>query len=414
MLLASLALRVRLALARPRRPDELARSLTALPRAEGPLLWLQISPESGAEGVQGALSLIVRLRKLRPSLHIVVAGGTFGATDWPARVQSVEAPADSPANAALLLAHYRPSLVALMGGDLPAALIDAAAQAHIPALLLDAHVPTRSPRRSWAVRAVQHALLARLSKIYVRSAESVAPLVHMGAAEARVEVGGQLMEPPEPLHCSETERASIAAITRTRPVWLAASVPEAELAAVLFAQEHAQRHAHRILLILAPDRPDGSEALAALLEGEGHRVARRSLEGEPDAETGIFLADDPAEYGIWYRIAPVCYMGGTLRGAAGQARSPMEAAALGSAIIHGPQTAPFEADYSRLDEARAARIVYDERSLGEAVADLLAPDRAAILAHNAWAVTSSGAAAAETVARSLLAVLDASPQQEAR
>lgn len=414
MLLPSLALRLRLALARPRWPDELVRSITALPRPEGPLLWLQISPESGADGVQGALSLLTRLRKLRPDLHIVVAANAPGATDWPARVHCVETPADSPANAALLLAHYRPSLVALMGGDLPAALIVAATQAHIPVLLLDAHVPVRSPRRGWAVRAVQRGLLARLTKISARSAESVAPLVHMGAAEARVEVGGQLMEPPEPLHCSETERASIAALTRTRPVWLAVSVPEAEIAGVLVAHEHAQRHAHRILLILAPDRPDDGEALAAQLESEGHIVARRSLEGEPDAETEIFLADDPSEYGIWYRIAPVCYFGGTLRGAAGQARSPMEAAALGSAIIHGPQTAPFEADYARLDEARAARTAYDERSLGEAVADLLAPDRAAILAHNAWAVTSSGAAAAETVARSLVAALDAVPKLEAR
>jgi 3-deoxy-D-manno-octulosonic-acid transferase len=99
-------------------------------------------------------------------------------------------------------------------------------------------------------------------------------------------------------------------------------------------------------------------------------------------------------------------MGGTFSEGAGAARSPLEAAALGSAIIHGPRTAPFDAEYARLDDARAARAVLRPTRLGDAVADLMAPDRAAILAHNAWAVTSGGAGAAEAVARAILSELD--------
>lgn len=409
----ALALWLRLALARPRRPDALARAATAIARPEGPLLWLQLGAETGGEGVQAAAALLTRLRRLHPDLVMVVASNAPAAS-WPAGALAVDTPPDTPANAALLLAHWQPGQIVLLGNDLPAALIAAASGAAVPVMLVDAHVPTRAPRRSFAARQVQRALLARLSRISVRSSESVAPLVRMGAPEARIEVGGQLGEPPEPLRCSEAERASIAAITRTRPVWLAAAVPEVEIDSVLAAQEHVQRHAHRILLILAPDSPDTAPALAQRLEAEGRAVACRTVEGEPDDETEIFLADDPAEYGLWYRIAPLCYLGGTLRGAAGQARTPMEAAALGSAVIHGTQTAPYEADYARLDEARAARTVYDERSLGEAVADLLAPDRAAMLAHNAWSVTSGGAAAAEAIARSILVGFGRRPALEAR
>ena len=50
----------------------------------------------------------------------------------------------------------------------------------------------------------------------------------------------------------------------------------------------------------------------------------------------------------------------------------------------------------------------DADSLADALADLIAPDRVAALAHNAWAVTSGGAGVAEAVARTLLAQLDKS------
>ena len=43
--------------------------------------------------------------------------------------------------------------------------------------------------------------------------------------------------------------------------------------------------------------------------------------------------------------------------------------------------------------------------LPEVVADLIAPERSAQLAHNAWAVTSGGAGAVETIARDLAEIL---------
>lgn len=411
-MLEGLALRLRLSLARPRRPGPAARAAVDVPRPEGPLIWLQIGAEGAADTAQGAVLLLRRLRRLRPGLTLVVAAPPAVSGQWPEGVIALDPPEDCPHSAALVLSHFRPGLIVLLGNDLPAALIALATEAGLKVMLADARLSPHEPGRGLLARTVQRALLQRLVRVLVRDQESVVPLARLGAHATRIEVGGVMGEPPDPLRCSEAERASIAALTRTRPVWLAAAVPAAELPAVLTAHAHVQRHAHRMLLILAPDTPDDASELAAKLAEEGWTVARRSLEGEPDTETEIFLADDPAEYGLWYRIAPVTYMGGTLSGAAGHARSPMEAAALGSAIVHGHQTAPFAPDYARLDEARAARSVYDDRSLGEAVADLMAPDRAALLAHNAWAVTSGGAAAAETVVQAILAQLEAPAQLE--
>lgn len=409
----SFLLWLRLALTRTRRP---ALAAEGPPRPAGPLVWLVPDPGAADGHDTGATAalLLRRLRQQRPGLSLLVSVPPTLETPLPDSVIRTAPVEDAPAAVRLALAQWRPDLVVLMGNALPPALIDGAREASVPVMLIDAHAPGHAARRGFFARRLQRALLTRLARISVRDPESQAALIRLGADPARIEVGGILSEPPEPLHCSETERASIAQITRTRPVWLAAAVPAGEVHAVLTAHAQAQRHAHRMLLILAPDLPvDGAE-LVSELEAMGWAAGRRTLEGEPDDEMQIFVADDPGEYGLWYRIAPVTYLGGTLSGAAGHARSPLEPAALGSAVVHGPQTAPYGADYSRLDAARAARAIYDARSLGDALADLIAPDRAAMLAHNAWAVTSGGAGAAEAVARTILGTLDTTTTGEIR
>lgn len=399
----SFLLRLRLALSRPRRPGPATREAISQSRPEGPLVWFIIDPAPEMES--GVALLLRRLRQQRPGLTLLVSAPESMAMALPPRTIRLDPPEDSPATAQALLAHWQPDLIVLMGGVLPAALIEAAADIDTPLMAVDNRLPEEASKGFFRRRMVR-ALLSQLARISTRDAESRGRLLSLGVDPGRVEVGGVLSEPTEPLHCSEAERSSIATLTRTRPVWLAAAVPGDEIDLVLDAHSHAARHAHRMLLILAPDDETIAERLVQRLDSEGWLVGQRTVEGEPDNEMQIFVADDPQEYGLWYRIAPVTYMGGTMTGSARMPRSPLEPAALGSAVVHGEQTAPFGPDYARLDEARAARTVVAGSDLASAVADLMAPDRAAMLAHNAWAITSGGAGAAENVARAILTELD--------
>jgi len=192
----------------------------------------------------------------------------------------------------------------------------------------------------------------------------------------------------------------------TRPGWLAADVPAAEEAAVIAAHRSALRLAHRLLLILVPQDPARGEDLARQIEAaEGWAVAQRGLEQEPDTETEVYIPDSDAEYGLWYRLAPVTYMGGSLLGE-GCARNPMEPAALGSAIIYGPRPGGFGVVFGRLGAAQAARAVGSAPDLGEALSDLLAPDRAARLAQAAWGLASEGVDVTDRVIELARRILD--------
>ena len=143
-------------------------------------------------------------------------------------------------------------------------------------------------------------------------------------------------------------------------------------------------------MILVPDDETEGREFRQMLHDTGFRTAVWS-EGEmPDETTQILLADTRGEMGLWYRLAPVTFMGSSLMPGHG-GRDPYEPAALGSAILYGPNVGRYLAAYSRFAAAGAARIVKDSDSLAAAVQQCLAPDKAAQMATAGWEVASEGA-----------------------
>ncbi|MFL5063700.1 MAG: 3-deoxy-D-manno-octulosonic acid transferase, partial [Xanthobacteraceae bacterium] len=81
----------------------------------------------------------------------------------------------------------------------------------------------------------------------------------------------------------------------------------------------------------------------------------------PDRGTDVYVADTIGELGLIYRLAPIVFMGGSLVRHGGQ--NPIEAAKLGTAILHGPHVWNFADIYSALDTARGAEEVDDADKL---------------------------------------------------
>ncbi|MEM6896072.1 MAG: 3-deoxy-D-manno-octulosonic acid transferase, partial [Pseudomonadota bacterium] len=116
---------------------------------------------------------------------------------------------------------------------------------------------------------------------------------------------------------------------------------------------------------------------------------------EIDSEDQVLIADLPDEYGLWYRLAPLCYLGGTFMGLPN--RNPFEPAALGSAVLHGPHPCFFAPNFDALSAAGASRVLQVPEELGPALVSLSAPDQCAQLAHAAWDVSSQGAEVTDRV-----------------
>jgi 3-deoxy-D-manno-octulosonic-acid transferase len=106
------------------------------------------------------------------------------------------------------------------------------------------------------------------------------------------------------------------------------------------------------LCVIVPRHPARGAAIAQMLSGDGLRVALRSRDQLPAGDTDIYVADTMGELGLFYRLAPVVFMGGSLVPHGGQ--NPIEAIKLGAAIVHGPHVFNFTDTYAALDRAGGA------------------------------------------------------------
>ena len=344
-------------------------------RPEGRLVWLH-----GASAGE-AVSLLPLAAELsgKGGARCLLTAGTVAAARrlagaLPEGCLHQYAPVDTAAAVRAFLDHWRPDAAVWAESELWPRLMVETARRGVPMLLVNARISGLSAARWARVPDMARALVGLFRRIDAQDRESAARFVALGAAPGRVREAGSLKAAAPPPGCDPAELAAARRAVAGRPVWLAASThaPEEEIAAE--AHVMAARALPGLLMVIVPRHPDRGEPIAAELGRRGLRVARRARGEVPGVETDVWLADTLGEMGLWLRLAPVAFIGGSLAPVGGH--TPFEAAALGAAILHGPRTESFGPAYDALDAAGGAKGVGDAGELADAVVALLGSEAA--------------------------------------
>jgi 3-deoxy-D-manno-octulosonic-acid transferase len=337
-------------------------------RPAGPLIWLHAA--SVGETVS-ALPLIERLTALGPSVLLTTSTVTASQIAQ-ARLGDGAfhqfVPVDTPQSVDRFLHHWRPGLVLFAESELWPTTLRAIARHSVPLVVVNARMSDRSFRSWQAVLPVARAVLGRTDMCLAQSPCDGKRLEALGAS--RVVVCGNLKfdAPPPPADSGALHR--LRQLVRGRPVLLAASTHPGEEAIVLAAHRDIARSAHGLLTILAPRHPQRGEALEAEVARAGLTACRRSRGEGPQPGTDVYLADTIGEMGLWYRLADLALLGGSMVARGGQ--NPIEPAKLGVPILHGAHVGNFRDIYDALAAVNAARLVGDSGSLADAAGSLLA------------------------------------------
>ena len=368
-------------------------------RPAGRLVWLH------APGPDTLIGMAELGRRMIEEDGIAVVLTSPGAPAQPGLLVQ-EPPQDTAPDCREFLNFWSPELILTAGGELRPALLHESRLRNLPVLLVEGRKPHLIPDREGWYPGLIRSALSDLRKIFAVDAVAERALRKAGAETGQIALSGKLEKAPILLPYLEAERASLAGLLAGRPVWLAMAVPQAEEEAVIAAHRAVLALSHRLLLILVPQDMDRAATLAARLEsGEGWQVARRSAEEEPEPNVEVFIPDQPGEIGLWYRLAPVTFLGGSLLGQ-GCNSNPLEPATTGSAILFGPRTGDFGSVYASLGSALAARMVASVDDLTMGLSDLLSPDRAARQAHAAWEVVSDGAEVTQSILTAVRDIMD--------
>ena len=333
------------------------------------LLWIHAASVGEATAV---LTLIEQLLQARPTLEILVTTGTVTSAHLlqsrlPDRARHQFVPVDLPRWIARFLDHWRPDLAVWVESELWPNLILATYARGVPMAVVNGRLSARSYARWQRWPGLIAPMLEAFSVCLAQDEEQAKRFRHLGAR--KVAVVGDLKAAAAALPVDSNELDELSHRIKSRPLWLAASTHtgEEEIAACVHRQVAANHSA--LLTIIVPRHPARGDAIHAMLTARGLRVARRCHAEPITDQTDVYLADTMGELGLFYSLAGITFIGGSL--VANGGHNPFEAARLDCAILHGPNIANCARMAAELAAAGAAETVSDADELARAVSALI-------------------------------------------
>jgi 3-deoxy-D-manno-octulosonic-acid transferase len=326
--------------------------------------------------------LIRALEPRAPNLKIVVSTTTTTGMGelrrkLPSHIEKIYYPIDRRAWVRRALQVIHPEAVVLVEAEIWPNFIWRLRDLGIPVFLVNARLSQRSYRgyRRWGF--LFRPLFASFSGVGAQNDEDAARLRELGCSPAAVHVVGSLKFDAAPL--DERRELNVLAlldqlgVPAGAPLLVGGSTHAGEES--LLAQHLLQlrpRHPG-LFLIVVPRHFERSREVGRELENLGLRVIYRSEVGagtrlSPGA-ADCLLVNTTGELRFFYEHATIVFVGKSLTAHGGQ--NPIEAGALGRAMVFGPNMENFAAVAKAFVAADAAVQVSGPAELGKALEELL-------------------------------------------
>jgi 3-deoxy-D-manno-octulosonic-acid transferase len=365
-------------------------------RPDGTLVWIH----GASVGESLAVLPLVAALLEPPGRHVLVTTGTVTSAKLmderlPLGAFHQYVPVDSSQSVRRFLTHWRPDCALFVESELWPNLILESRERGIPMALVNARLSAQSFRGWHYAPRLARRILSCFDACLAQDAAIAKRLSALGARDVRI--SGSLKADAPPLPVDETALDDFRASVGTRPVFLAASTHPGETPGILEAARKLFAAHPGALTVIVPRHPQRGPDIAALAEERGFSVLRRAAGALPSPATQIYIADTLGELGLFYRVAPFAFLGGSLIPHGGQ--NPLEPARLETAILAGPHTENFEDIFRVLLNAQNEGRVRSPDELGSLAARLISdPGLAARLGASAKAAAETlGGALAATV-----------------
>ena len=366
-------------------------ALPALGVSNTPVIWIVTRSQAT---VHAFCNIAKRLETQGTDIHLLFTGPELlsEASVSNSNVTYLPMPGERTSEVLAFNKAWSPAICLWDGDPILPGLVLGTKAAEVPLVLINCASDTVRSVHGVLGRSLIWRTFSAFRLVFSVTHASGGTCIRYGVPEEQVVVAGALTEGIVTLACKAEELDEFSQSLSGRDIWLAAQVPSVEEELVLQVHEALRSTNRRLLLILNPRFSADSSALAASLKEKGWKVRQRSKGEVITDQAQVFIADTDDELGLWYRLAPVSYLGGSLS-LDEQSADPRQPAALGSAIVHGPRTAPHRdvCDQLHSQVPPAAIQAVSAENLTKSISELLSPDRAAAQAHSAWEYVSRGA-----------------------
>jgi 3-deoxy-D-manno-octulosonic-acid transferase len=347
--------------------------ISKLQRPNGRLVWVHAA--SVGESIS-VLPLIKLLGEKYQDVNFLITSGTVTSAklvenNMPNRAIHQYVPVDVLPYVKRFLKCWQPNLAIFVESEIWPNLITQTAK-YCSLIMVNGHISSKS-FNSWNKnKELARDVFSMFSLCLTQSQVDLQRLVALGAKNVKC-VGNIKYDSPAQT-ADPTKMAEISAQIGNRTLWVAASTHkeddtcEEKIVAITHI-ELKEKHPD-ILTIIVPRHPSRKDEILAELLPLGLNIAVRSHGDVIDNNTDIYLADTLGELGLFYRLAKIVFVGGSLVKRGGH--NPLEPARLECAIIVGVYTFNFMEIMQEFNEKNAALVVSSQQDLVIAINNLLA------------------------------------------
>ncbi|MBF7688202.1 3-deoxy-D-manno-octulosonic acid transferase [Acinetobacter rathckeae] len=291
---------------------------------------------------------------------------------YPDLFQAVFLPADLRENILQFLACYQPKLVLLMETELWPNLLSCLHEQGIATLLLNARLSAKSAQGYARFKRLTVPMLQQLNWIAAQDQATLKRFESLGKDAQCMQVLGNIkFDIHAPEWVAEKARTLYTAwqLQQRKVLVLASTHAPEEQQLVQALCEHFKQD-QSLLCIVVPRHPERFDAVFSEITQLGLSVKRRSLQQVVDADTQVYLADSMGELWLWYALAQVAYVGGSLNEPGG-GHNILEPIALGVATVLGKNYFNFQTIVDEFVEKKAVEVVDTPTQAAERFIDLL-------------------------------------------
>lgn len=361
------------------------------------------------------LQLIRALEPRVPNLKLVVSTTTTTGRGelekrLPPHISAIYYPVDLRRCVSRALKTLHPEAVVLLEAEIWPNLLWSLRARRIPVFLVNARLSDKSYRRYRRFGFLFRSLFATFAGVSAQSEADARRLIELGCRPQAVHVVGSLKF--EAARVEERPRVDAAALLRQigvpegAPILLGGSTHAGEEAVLAEVFQRLRPRFPDLFLVLVPRHFERGKQVGEELAQRGLRfIYRREITAAtrlPERALDALVVNTTGELKDFYREATVVFVGKSLTATGGQ--NPIEPAALGRAVVFGPNMQNFAAIAEAFVREGGALQVRDAAGLEAAVAGLLAdPARRAQLGEAARRVVRTQAGALERTVEMIVA-----------
>ena len=277
-------------------------------------------------------------------------------------------PYDWPLFVSLFLRSVKPSIYIVMETELWPVTIYLCKRMGIPVIVANARMSAKSAKGYNRVAWLSHAMMRNI-QVATQYQQDADHYLALGLPPEQLQVTGSIKFDielaPALVNAASQYKKQLINDAKKTFIWLAASTHKGEDEFLLATHRKVLKQDPNALLIIVPRHLERFDDVANLTEAQGFQLHRHSSSVDLDAEKNVLLIDSIGQLLLFYGVADIAFVGGSLVPRGGH--NTIEPVAWGIPVLSGPHTFNFTEVTERLLQAGALQIIDDKQQLTAAV-----------------------------------------------